>query len=248
MELPFDLSDALRTAMHEHAAREMPRECCGVVIEARDVAEAGALRYVPCRNVHAGAAGEDRFRLEPGDYAAAEDAGTVIAVVHSHPNAGANPSMADRVGCERSGLPWLVVGWPSGVVCAVAPQGWQAPYEGREFAHGALDCYSLIQDWYRIELGTELPDFAREDGWWEKGQDLYMAGFAAAGFAQVAGEPRRHDVILMQVRSDVANHGAVYVGEGVILHHLYGRLSGRDVYGGYWLKHTLALLRHRSLA
>ena len=36
--------------------------------------------------------------------------------------------MADRVGCERSGLPWLVMGWPSGVVKSIEPEGWQAPY------------------------------------------------------------------------------------------------------------------------
>ena len=173
----------------------------------------------------------------------------MLAVVHSHPNASANPSMADRVGCERSALPWLVLGWPSGVVKEVSPEGWQAPYKGREFVHGVLDCYTLIQDWYRRELALDLPDFDREDDWWDRGQDLYMANFAAAGFVRVDGAvPQRHDVLLMQVRANVANHGAVYLGDGVILHHLWGRLSCEDVYGGYWQRHTLALLRHGSLA
>lgn len=240
----IELNDELRQAMHAHAAAEAPRECCGLVIEH---VEDGKLLYVACRNVAPGG-GDDRFRIDAADYAMAEDQGNVLGIVHSHPNASANPSMADRVGCERSGLPWLIVGWPSGVICAVAPEGWQAPYVGREFHHGVLDCYTLIQDWYRRELGLELPDFEREDDWWAKGGDLYMQGFASAGFAAVGGEPRRHDVVLMQVVSDVANHGAVYLGDGQMLHHLHGRLSGRDVYGGYWQRHTRALLRHRSLA
>jgi proteasome lid subunit RPN8/RPN11 len=233
-----------REAIYAHAEREQPRECCGLLV--REPA-CGAVLYLPAANLCA-EGGHDRFRLDPMTYAEAEEIGQVLAVVHSHPNASANPSMADRVGCERSALTWLVMGWPSGVVKAVSPEGWQAPYKGREFCHGVLDCYTLIQDWYLRELRIELPDFEREDGWWEpaRGEDLYMRHYREAGFERVDGPPQRHDVILMQVRSDQANHGAVYLGDGVLLHHLHGRLSCEDVYGGYWERHTLALLRHRS--
>ena len=235
------LSDAVRQAMMDHAAAEAPRECCGLLV-CHD--EDGAVRYLASRNTFAGTAGQDRFSLHPEDFAAAEDFGQVLAVVHSHPNASANPSMADRAGCEASHLPWVVVGWPSGVMKELAPEGWQAPYVGREFAHGVLDCYTLIQDWYGRELHLVLPDFDRQDDWWMHGQDLYMQNFTAAGFVQVQGQPQKHDVILMQVKSRVANHGAIYLGDDKLLHHLWGRLSGHDVYGGYWHRHTVALLRH----
>lgn len=238
----IELDDDLRAAMLEHAAAEEPRECCGLLVE---LFEAEGRRYLPCHNV--APAGQDRFAVDPMDYALAEEQGEVLAVVHSHPNASANPSMADRVGCERGGLPWLVVGWPSGVIKQIEPDGWTAPYVGREFCHGVLDCYTLVQDWYWRELRIELPDAEREDEWWTTGQDLYMQGFAAAGFLQVTGLPQRHDLALMQVLSNVANHAAVFVGGGNILHHLFGRLSGHDVYGGYWERHTLALVRHHSL-
>ena len=36
------------------------------------------------------------------------------------------------------------------------------------------------------------------------------------------------------------------LGDGLILHHLQGRLSSRDVYGGYWQKITTHILRHRT--
>lgn len=241
------LTDSLREAMHAHAEQEFPRECCGLVLRAD-----GDLFYQRCRNTVEAADGADRFKLHPEDYAAAEDRGEVLAVVHSHPNACANASMADRVGCEASGLPWLIVGWPSGVITQLAPSGWRAPYVGREFHHGVLDCYSLIQDWYWRELRIELPHFERDDDWWtpapgKPAKDLYMDGFEQAGFVRVSGTPQRHDVVLMQIRSDRANHGAVYVGDGTILHHLHSRLSCHDVYGGTWERHTLALLRHINL-
>jgi proteasome lid subunit RPN8/RPN11 len=246
--MKFELTDALVQALHDHAAAEFPRECCGVVVVDSD----GRADYLRCANI-APADGHDTFVMSPYDYATAADLGEVVAIVHSHPNASANPSMADRAWCEKSGLPWLIVGWPSGVIKQLEPTGWCAPYKGREFHHGALDCYTLIQDWYHRELQVDLQDFDREDGWWENrpdrpAKDLYMDGFGAAGFVRVRGEPLRHDVIVMNVGSDKGNHGAVYVGNGEILHHLHSRLSEQVVYGGYWQRHTVALLRHRSRA
>jgi cell wall-associated NlpC family hydrolase len=51
----------------------------------------------------------------------------------------------------------------------------------------------------------------------------------------------------MQVASPVPNHASVYLGDGLILHHLQGRLSSRDVYGGYWQKVSTHALRHPDL-
>ncbi|MFP3822548.1 C40 family peptidase, partial [Bacillus sp. SIMBA_008] len=73
-----------------HAAAEYPRECCGLVIAGAD-----GERYIPCRNT--AATPSEHFRLPAEDYAAAEDQGRVLALVHSHPNAPAVPSDADKV-------------------------------------------------------------------------------------------------------------------------------------------------------
>lgn len=245
--MDIELTNFVRHQVMEHAEEEAPRECCGLLVRG----QAGALMYLPAENRFAGKAGEDRFDMDPQAWVQAEELGEVVAVVHSHPNATANPSMADRVGCERSGLPWVVMGWPSGVFKQLQPCGWQAPYKGREFAHGVLDCYTLIQDWYLRELGLTLPDFDRDDDWWDDkpgqpAQDLYMDNFAKAGFVRVDGPPLRHDVVLMQVKSNKANHGAIYLGNDVLLHHLHSRASCEDVYGGYWMRHTLAVLRHNT--
>lgn len=247
-----DLPEALLAELRQAAESAYPAECCGLIVDV-----AGRLSYWPCANIAPALAQADRFVLAPAEWAAAEDAGTVLAVVHSHPDACANPSMADRLGCERTGLTWFIVGWPSAVIVALQPDGWQAPLVGREFVFGVLDCYTLIQDYYRRELALTLPDFDREDGFWEtkrladgsvqRGRELYLEGFAEAGFVEVTSQPQLHDVILMQVASEVVNHGAVYIGDGLILHHLYGRLSCRDPYGGYWLRHSVKLLRHQSL-
>lgn len=183
--------------------------------------------------------------------------GEIVAVVHSHPDEAARASEADKVACEASGLPWYIVsvlpedGIPvAGEVAQIEPCGYEAPLVGRHFTHGVLDCIQLVNDYYRRELGITLPDFERHDGWWDDGHsDLYTEGFPKAGFVPAEGPIRKHDVILMQIRSKnrVPNHAAVYLGDGWMLHHLYGRLSSRDLYAGQYLEYTRQIVRHRSL-
>lgn len=230
-----DVINALKT----HAAREYPRECCGLVVSVD-----GDRRYWPCRNT---ASDDGHFAIDLSDYAAAEDAGQVLAVCHSHPNASPEPSDADRTMCEVTGLPWIVVNHPVGTVAEFGPIGWEAPLVGRTFVHGVHDCYSLIRDYYARELKLELPDFEREERWWDKGQDLYRRFFAQAGFSAVetsALEP--NDVILMRIRSEDPNHGAVYLGQNRMLQHMMDRLSERTIYGGWYRRKTTHVLRHRN--
>ena len=231
--------DAILPAIHEHAAACAPRECCGVAIVRR-----GKLRYVPCKNLYAGA-DRDLFLIDPTDYAEAEEQGAVVAIVHSHVNLPPVPSMADLVGIEETKLPWVIVNHPVGHHTITEPSGYQAPMIGRPFVHGVLDCYSLIRDWYQRELGVVLPDgHPRADRWWEKGGDLYRENFAGAGFVEIdERDLQPGDVILMQNMARVPNHGAIYLGGNLILHHVMGRLSSRDVWGGAWRKNATHYLR-----
>lgn len=229
----------LKSAVVAHARETFPAECCGLI-----VLDGDAPTYRPCRNI---SGNPDAFAVHPEDYAAAEDIGEIIGVVHSHPNASSRPSEADKVACEASGLPWHIVGLIDGEEpewSHIVPCGYEAPLIGRTFSHGVLDCYTLIRDWYSRERGITLPDFTREYEWWYKGGNLYVDNFQRAGFVRATGEPMPGDVLLMQIMANVPNHGAIYIGDGIILHHLFNRLSCREVFGGYYKKHCTHVLRY----
>lgn len=255
---------ALKRVIERHALNDYPREACGLLVAVGD-----KQRYVPCRN--AAEDGRD-FILPADDYAAAEDQGQVLAVVHSHADVPPKPSEADLVSCEATGLPWHIVsvgrdagedlpsvrGWYS-----FEPSGYIAPLVGRTFHHGSLDCYGLIRDFYVRELGVIIPNFDRPDYWWGKPEqgELYLDNFEKAGFVRVDDGPRYGDVILMQYRSDRTNHGGVFLGcaelktqpnlhpvPNALLHHAMPRLSERVLYAGYWAEITRMIVRHRSLA
>lgn len=223
-----------------HAEQCQPLECCGLIVRV-----AGAERYWPCRNT---CIERGRFVLDPLDWIEAEEAGEIAKVVHSHVYQSADPTEADRVGCEASGVPWLIVSWPNGATVEIEPCGFQLPLIGRQFCWGVTDCFTLVRDYYRTELGLLIDSFGGyEHNFCEIGQNLYLNRYKAAGFVEV-DDLRRHDVILMQVgATNVVGHAAVYLGYEQIMHHVLNRLSCCAPYGGLWRDATRKILRHESL-
>lgn len=233
----------------DHALDAYPSESCGLVVDGE---------YVRCAN-QAEKPGE-HFILSPADYKAAASRGEVQAIIHSHPDYPCAASEADLAGCEESELPWGIIEVRQGRYVRhrwYEPQGTEAPLIGRQFYHGVHDCLSIILDYYKRERGVDLGNFNREDGWWERGGDLYREHLPAAGFVQVDDGPQDGDVVLMQIRSRVPNHAGVFLADGqlrtepsgypvpgCILHHLYGQLSRRDVYGGMWAEKTVSIWRY----
>lgn len=234
------LTASLQDDILEHAKAEFPKESCGLIAVVK-----GRRKYFPCRNL--AETPDEHFVLDPLQYAETEDQGEIIAVVHSHPKTNAAPSVADRVACEKSGLPWHIVNPQTEVWGYCEPTGFELPFVGREFVFGVVDCYSLCRDWYKRELGLELSDYDRRDQFWLRGENLYLDNFAKEGFHPIPLEELQYgDAILMQLESPLPNHAAIYLGDQLILHHLQKRLSSRDLYGGYYLKSTARVLRHES--
>jgi len=234
----MELLDELRAQILRHAKAEDPRECCGLVAVVK-----GRQRYFPCRNI--AQTPDEHFVLD--GWHEVEDKGEVVAVVHSHPKTNPAPSTADRVACEKSELPWFIVNPKTEGWGYCEPEGFELPYVGREFVHGIVDCYTLVRDWYAREYGIQLRDYDRRDRWWDHGENLYVENFQKEGFRKIpVEEVRQGDLILMNLVSPVPNHAAIYIGDQRVLHHVQGRLSSRDVYGGYYGKSTACALRHES--
>ena len=240
-------------SIQAHAAEAYPNECCGLLL-----AVGRKHVYLACENIATDPTEE--FRIAPEAFAAAEDQGEVIGIVHSHPDATSRPSPRDLAMCEATELPWHILSWPEGDLRTIVPTG-NTPLLGRPFVHGAWDCWQVCADWYRREMGLEFPAFERQDGWWEDaaGPSLYEQAYQAAGFERVS-VPQRGDMIVMAVgRTAHPNHAGIYLGadpslpgeaSGVhgqgpfLLHHLYGRPSEIIIFGGPWFDRVRLILRH----
>jgi cell wall-associated NlpC family hydrolase len=126
-------------------------------------------------------------------------------------------------------------------------------YVGIDFVHGDTDCYGLVRRVYSEVFGITLTNYARPDFWWDHPEEfnLYMDNVENEGFRQVPSDLMRTwevgDLIFMAIQSSVPCHAAIYIGNGEILHHFYGRKSAIDTYCKLWKNTTTGVFRHKDL-
>jgi proteasome lid subunit RPN8/RPN11 len=259
----------LKAAIAVACRAQFPREACGFIVSTRGGKD---MTVVPCQNVSATPL--EHFRIRPSDFQAVEDRGGNIELVwHSHPNAKAEATLADKTCVEQHGIPFLIYALPADLWDFYAPTGWKADLIGRPFVFGVLDCYTLVRDYY-ASIGIEIPDFYREDNFWEPLKEivrdgkpvqlrtllpgkvigpplnLYVDNYEKAGFVRV-GKLAPNDVILMRLQHYAINHAGIYLGEGMMLHHPPKSISNKIPFrlgtSSFYVRTAEMYFRHKTL-
>lgn len=214
------LSERQWKEIEAHTFAEYPYEMCGFLL---------ADRFVPCKNVAEKL--EDPFstgfRFDPVE--TAKYFPEAIAIVHSHCRKTQKrayqelrtPSFLDIQNQKVTKLPWLIVGC-EGLSVTEPLQFPRIPsrdYINREFIWTINDCYTIVQDWYRFELGILLDDAIIEGDFTELYalSDLFSKHIENFGFQEVKDETfLPGDLLLLDNHHCESNHLAVYTGHSVI--------------------------------
>ena len=238
-------------AFREYAEACAPKEACGFITPDGFVA-----------SINISNRPEEEFKIASHEILANTG---YLAVLHSHTNNKAFPSFSDIQGQIDTAVPWGLClvkdGKASDVHFWGAGIADNVPLLGRPFRHGPTgtdgkgDCFALCKDYYRLTHNIILPEFPRQDGWWEEeGENLYTEGFSKAGFYEIGkGNSIPHgvkagDAVLMKWGRKVVgpHHAGIILGKGLLLHHRDKRLSER-VPMVDWLRHVTHWLRHEGL-
>ncbi len=221
---PFDHS--ITKASQAHASEVYPNESVGFVVDGV---------YVPMENIH-----EDplnHYTVDPKEVA--KYASNLQGVIHSHPleNHPMHPSKHDMETQEAWGVPFGIQ-----LINAAGPGniiwfGDSLPipeYEGRPYIYGVYDCYTILRDYYRAELDVNLPIVPRDDGFWNRGEEMYLDNTMAQGFEEIdVSDLQPNDGVLIKLKSKVANHAILYLGGDRGLHHMPFRSSSYDTVSKY---------------
>lgn len=242
---PDMIDQSVIAKMQEHAIRCAPNESCGIIVD---------LDYIPLENMSQ--TPRHSFQL-PNNYMTAY--GQVQAIVHSHvaPLYGPQPSSLDIQNQMVTAVPWAII--PTDGKAARAPVWFgdflldepffdeNGNWIGRPFMHGVRDCYHLIRAWYWQNRQVKLPQVPRDIEWWvpkgdQPAQNLFAEGFERAGFVALSSPSLaiEGDVLLMKfARSKVYNHGAIFLGKGLVAHHpgMSERVLSRREPIGSWARY-----------
>ena len=106
-----------------------------------------------------------------------------------------------------------------------------------------------MRDFYAREFGIELDDFERgkDEEWLSPGWSMFVNNYEGQGFYEIGKPEKKGDILLMRLQSATPNHVGVMAGGVSFYHHLCNRPSQSSVYGGYWAKVTVKVLRHKDV-
>lgn len=148
--------------------------------------------------------------------------------------------------------PTCYVEWPSGKHVLLYPTSWleTPPLLGRVFQSGKWDCYTLVKDYIKRELGADMLPLAEtlvnvqnafiQNSTFEANEEL--------GSWERVILPQPGDGILFSLTStsmspERANHCGVYLGE-TFLHHLPSRASCEEAFDDAWKNKVVAYMRY----
>ena len=204
-----------RTTIRGHALEEYPRECCGLVVSTNE----GAHEFLRCQNISS--APEKHFAISPVDYVKASARGEIIGTYHSHPEDSEAFSEFDKFNSEIHKLTYILYCLKKNIFLEYNPDCEFNQYIGRQFKIGKTDCFSLVKDFFAVELKIKLNNYLhlRAEGWRDNLEELFDKNYMNEGFVKVDGEHKKYDCHLFKYKNKSASqHMAVNLGGNLMLH------------------------------
>jgi len=231
------ITEDLNFEIQEYAKSKYPEESCGLIVKEFD-----ELTFVECENT-----AKDKINHFAIDNSVMiKHSQYLFSIFHSHVESSTPAvTLSDINTCEAWNVPGSIVflSHLDNKLCSdVVLYGKDIIYntlKGRRYYYNVFDCFTLIRDFYFTTFNIDLPLVYSDYGWWEtteRADSLYLTQFERLGMEEfdITTELQIGDILAMKLgRSKCINHGAIYTGNGRVIHHLEGKLSVEENLGKY---------------
>lgn len=210
----------------KHCSKRKNEEMGGVVLNDNS--------FLPLDNIAEDKENNFLFNLDGINY------GDIKAIVHSHPNSDKFLSTIDRKHQVLTGLEWWIVKNDK-----IYKYPCVKHLRARLFEYGKADCGTIVEDAFTL-YGLKLPVFERSSLSDDESQGKILKSLPLMGFERLTGEHIEMnvgDVIATSTGKD-ANHAMLYIGDEMVLHHVYGGLSKRSPIGFEIRRRIHSIWRH----
>lgn len=244
------LSNKNKEIIKSHALEDVSKECCGLIYIKP---EEFSLEVFKAENKDLDP--ENYFRISEKDYLKASNLGKIWGYYHSHLEED-RFSDYDKITAERFKLKAVMYCLKNDKFYEYEPIGLELPFVGRDYAIGAIDCFSLIKDYYNKTYNIYIPEIESEYRFIEHKPDhkdndrvhsILPDFFKDNGFLQIQ-ELKDGDIILMNTPDILSPvHCAIYKTPNQILHHPFKKKSCLSLYKDIYKKYSTHFFRHRDM-
>ena len=240
------LTKKIKEKIKEHAMKEAPRECCGLIVSnGKDVG------VLPCNNNSSRP--EHHFVISPRDYVRASSAGKIEAIYHSHPDGPAEFSLADQQNYNATKERFILYSVKDDKFCDSLEQE-NSDLLGRSFKLGETDCMNIAMDYYRnkFKIKSTYEEVWPSDNYYfnEDGKiniKKVIERIKYFNFSLVKNEePKEHDLLVLKAvgPKDIwPCHLSIHVGHDKVLMQTNKRKSGLIDYEPVVKKNLLMIFR-----
>lgn len=241
----LNLSKKTFNLIKNHAIKENPYECCGLLIESGNY-----IHPYSCRNM-----ADDKvnnFSLSPYDYLNADGAGKIIGFYHSHcletqPN---EFTLLDKLNSINHKLPLVLYYLPKDEFKIFNEKNFLYNYIGRPFEYNVNDCLSLVEEFYSKEFNIIFPTNNRNESWNTENPFRILENIENYGFVEIKNKEslKFGDIILINDKENKHPiHLMIYVDNNQILHQRPAAYSTIEQYNDLYKKQTYNIIRHKNL-
>lgn len=231
----FQLPEDMVSQVKEHALKEAPQECCGVILVKK-----GKRKYYSCANV---SKEPDSFIIDPVQFTKFSLQGDIEFIVHSH-TSGTEPSEHDLQACNALKIPYLIY-YLENETYSIHYHKDYNNLIGREYIFGKQDCFEAARDWF-LTHGVIMPPRKNwVDNWEEHGYN-YISDEVFDWPVEQVKDLIYGDILTLTINGKIPNHIAIYLDNDIIYHHAINRLSCRENMYPFWAENIHGIYRYKG--